>query len=127
MMNKSWKFYLFGALFLGAMVPSNIALAQYPGSGAYYWRKPRQTQPRLYGPNGSDPAPQFRQSSPSSNSQHSVEYVRELANALSNKLNDHPNREGMLMNVCNGNTDPYLRSQGFSPVNMLVFKKELGC
>jgi hypothetical protein len=126
-MNRRWKLCFFGALLLGAMTPSTIALAQYPGADSFIWQKPHQTHPHLYGPNGSDPAPQFRRPSQSTSSEYSSEQIRVFANRVNNQLNGSPNRERMMLHMCSGNGDSVFRSKGFSPANIVVFKQELGC
>jgi hypothetical protein len=49
----------------GAYTPSTSPYS-YPAPPAIDYQKPEQIRPDLYGPNGSDPASQFRPSNPSS-------------------------------------------------------------
>jgi hypothetical protein len=124
-MNQRQQFCFFGVLFLGAMSLSGVALAQF-APDPFFYRKPEQIRPDLYGPNGSDPAPRFR-SSPSSSSQFSSKQVREFANRFNNQLSASPRKQITLKYICSGNGDSVFQSRGFSPTDIAIFKNELGC
>jgi hypothetical protein len=130
-MSQRQNFCFCGFVLMGAMSLCEVAQAQIPYTAppALYWRKPEHIRPDLYGPNGSDPAPRFRSSDPSSSStsEFSPEQVREFASKLNNQLNASPRKESKLRYICSGSGDSIFRSKGFSASDIVIFKNELGC
>jgi hypothetical protein len=130
-MSQRQNFCFCGAMLLSTMSLCDVAQAQFPYAPppAIDYLKPEQIKPDTYGPNGSDPAPRFRSSDPSSSStsEFSPEQVREFASKLNNQLNASPRKESQLRYICSGSGDSIFRSKGFSASDIVIFKNELGC
>jgi hypothetical protein len=89
-MNQRQQLCFFGVLFLGAMSLSDVASAQF-APDPFFYRKPEQIRPDLYGPNGSDPAPRFRSpnnSSSTPSSRRMTHREKECAAALNRRLQE---------------------------------------
>jgi hypothetical protein len=117
-MNKHYKCYGVGVLLLGVMSLCDVAQAQYAPPAIDYL-KPEQIRPDLYGPNGSDPAPQFR--SPSQSSPPTSQSTPEPIDQSS--INAPSQKKGALGYLCGRGGEQLFQSRGFGPISIAIFKQ----